>query len=78
MITDLSMPGMSGIEFGEQVLQMCPDLPIILVSGNLQEGDKTRALEMGFGAALSKPLPKTVLASKIRALLEGGRRGDKP
>ncbi len=78
VITDLSMPGMSGIEFGEQVLQMCPDLPIILVSGNLREDDKARALEMGFGAALSKPLPKAVLASNIRELLQEKNRGSRP
>ena len=78
VITDLSMPGMSGIEFGEQVLEMCPDLPIILVSGNLREDDKARAHELGFGAALSKPLPKAVLASNIRALLQDRKRGSKP
>ncbi len=78
VVTDLSMPDMSGIEFGEQVLQMCPDLPIILVSGNLREDDKARALEIGFGAALSKPLPKAVLASNIRALLQEKKRGSRP
>src|SRR4051794_32444022 len=39
LITDLSMPGMSGLELIQQVHESFPDLPVIVCSGNPRPQD---------------------------------------
>ncbi|TKB09647.1 response regulator [Desulforhopalus sp. IMCC35007] len=71
VITDQTMPGMTGIELARRVLQIRPGLPIILCTGfsNLISEEKARTSGiMGFAM---KPLAKKDLAVLIRNVLEG-------
>jgi CheY-like chemotaxis protein len=66
LITDYAMPGMTGLELGQEVRRRLPDLPILLATGFAE-------LE-GAGAAnmprLAKPYTQDQLANQIARLLQ--------
>jgi CheY-like chemotaxis protein len=41
VVTDLSMPQMSGTEFAQEVLHLCPKMPVVLTTGYIRPQDKT-------------------------------------
>jgi PAS domain S-box-containing protein len=55
VITDLSMPGMSGFDCAREMLAIRPDLPIVLTSGYVRPEDEAQAREIGIRAVCSKP-----------------------
>jgi len=76
VITDESMPGMSGSEFIRKVRKIRPAIPILLVSGYLGSAVVRRAREAGADAVLKKPLSALELASSLAGVLNAapGRR----
>jgi PAS domain S-box-containing protein len=66
VITDESMPGMSGSELIGKMRALRPTLPILLMSGYLNAALIERAREAGATEVLSKPLP----ARQLRVALE--------
>jgi len=54
VVTDLSMPGMSGLELVDRLHALRPDLPIVLTSGYLRE-EELAAVRPGLRCALLKP-----------------------
>ena len=71
VLTDESMPKMTGTELAKELLQLRPDLPILLISGG-ETGDKIRIIaeEIGIAQFLSKPLTTDALAKTVRKLLD--------
>jgi CheY-like chemotaxis protein len=55
VVTDLSMPGMSGFDCAREMLAIRPDLPIVLTSGYVRPEDEAQAREIGIRAVCSKP-----------------------
>lgn len=55
VITDISMPGLSGREILKHVQARHPNTPVIVISGRTDEGDGQRLIEMGAFAYFSKP-----------------------
>ncbi len=74
VITDLSMPHLSGIDVGREVARLGKSIPVILTSGNLTDRDRADAREVGIVAALFKPLTKALIATTVRRVIEG--KGD--
>jgi PAS domain S-box-containing protein len=79
VITDLSMPFMTGVDVGREILTMRPELPVLLASGfsGTWTAEKVRA--QGMRDLLIKPLTAAVLSAAIRRVLDekkpaGGRR----
>lgn len=70
VVTDMTMPGMNGIELSEKILQIRPEIPIILCSGFNQLIDKRDIKNMGLHF-LSKPIRKSDLLKTIRNVIEG-------
>jgi len=64
ILTDLTMQGLSGIEFSKRVLESNPDMPIAIMTGNAGalEGYAIRCIE--------KPIPLAELANCLRELLK--------
>ena len=56
IITDLEMPGMSGIEFGSRLRKLSPVIKVLLATGSgiLTEAE---AVQRGFCGLLLKPFP---------------------
>ena len=69
VITDTTMPIMTGDQLAKNILDLKPQFPIILVSGFSGKIDKAQAEEMGIKAFLDKPLDRQKLAVLLRQLL---------
>lgn len=70
VITDQTMPGMTGMVLARELLELCPDIPIILCTGYSEQVTRDRAREIGVGEFLMKPLIVRDLAKAIRRLLD--------
>jgi len=70
LVTDLLMPEVSGAELAHELRRTRPDLPIVFVSGQLDE-DQARLSAFGNGVRfLRKPIPRDKLLATVRSLLE--------
>lgn len=70
VITDLTMPQMNGVALAKALLNLRPELPILLVSGAHENFTAENAHELGVDASLMKPFLATELSSRIRHLLD--------
>jgi CheY-like chemotaxis protein len=70
VITDQTMPGMSGVALAAELRRLRPDIPIILCTGFSQAVTAETACELGINAVLMKPLESRDLALAIRRVLE--------
>lgn len=71
VITDQTMPRLTGVELAKQVLEMKPGLPIILCTGFSSKVDKEKAQEIGIREFAAKPLDSRAIATLIRKTLDG-------
>jgi len=69
IITDQTMPGMSGIELARAILKIRPTMPIILCSGYSDAVTPERATAEGVRFFLYKPVDKHTLATTLRQAL---------
>ncbi|MBV5318521.1 MAG: response regulator [Desulfobulbaceae bacterium] len=72
VITDQAMPGMTGSDLARRMLQIQPDLPIILCTGYSSLMSKENARSLGIKGFAMKPLAKKDIAALIRTMLDGG------
>jgi PAS domain S-box-containing protein len=70
VITDMAMPKMTGDKLVKEVLNIRPDIPVILCTGFSEKIDETIAKEIGVADYLEKPLGKRDFALKIRKVLD--------
>lgn len=61
IITDQTMPEMTGTEMIQQIFQITPDIPVILCSGYNELVGEKEALEMGCARYLDKPVDNQLL-----------------
>ncbi len=73
IITDQTMPGMTGIELIKAVRQIRQDIPIILCTGYAKMINEGKALEAGADAFIAKPYRQRNLAHRVRRLLDRRR-----
>jgi len=73
VLTDLSMPGMSGLQLADEIRSIRADLPVILTSGYVSPEDQSRANELGIHAILNKPVNTKELLTTLAALFEKSR-----
>jgi CheY-like chemotaxis protein len=55
VLTDLSMPGMNGMEVSRRILQMRPDIPVLLTTGHVRDEDVAQARAIGIRQVIWKP-----------------------
>ena len=70
VITDMSMPEMTGDRFVQEILKIRPDIPTILCTGYSEKIDKQKAKEMGIRQYIEKPINRSVLAKMVRKILD--------
>jgi CheY-like chemotaxis protein len=75
-ILDQRMPGLSGNELAEAMLQLEREFPIIICSASSSEAEKRRAVELGVRAYMEKPLDSVPLLEMVSELL-GGKPGER-
>ncbi len=69
VISDFTMPGMTGMDMAAALLQIRPDIPIILCTGFSEQIDEDKAAEAGIRAFLMKPVSIGDMARVIRQVL---------
>ena len=70
VITDQTMPDMTGSDLAQHMLQIRPNLPIILCTGYSNMISKEQAMAMGIKGFAMKPLAKKDIAVLIRQVLD--------
>ena len=63
-ILDFHMPGLNGLELAEMLLKINPDLPITMLTANIQHEIQERAESLGIGY-LAKPAKKDELEAFV-------------
>jgi len=75
MITDHTMPRMTGLQLAAQVSALKPGLPIILCSGYSEAVTPEEAVRAGVRRFLAKPMDMRLLAMAIREIMPNQDRG---
>jgi CheY-like chemotaxis protein len=70
ILSDINMPGMSGLELLPKAKAMRPDVPIIMITAYGDAETKRKALENGAEALLTKPIDFRTLRSEIDMRVE--------
>ncbi|MBI4774248.1 MAG: PAS domain S-box protein [Deltaproteobacteria bacterium] len=70
VITDMTMPQITGTELAKSMLQIRPDIPIIICTGYSEGMSEEKATELGIRRFLMKPLVAREVAEAVRALLD--------
>ncbi len=76
VVTDMTMPQMTGTELAREMLALRPGVPIILMTGYSEAVDKEKAARIGIREFLLKPVDKTDFSIKIKEALSGGAHSD--
>lgn len=74
IITDMTMPHLTGDLLAKEVLKLKPDIPIILCTGFSSKIDEGKAKEIGIFSYVEKPLNKIELAKTIRDALKNKKK----
>jgi signal transduction histidine kinase/PAS domain-containing protein/ActR/RegA family two-component response regulator len=74
IITDLTMPDLSGDELAMALIKIRPDIPIILCTGYSQQICEETARQIGIKAFAYKPIAKADFAKTIRNILDDTKK----
>ncbi len=70
VVADTTMPKMTGDRLGKALMEIRPDIPVVLQTGFDKRISRESAIEMGFAALAYKPLIKKELAETVRSALD--------
>jgi PAS domain S-box-containing protein len=75
VVTDYTMPKMNGLDLARQILEICADLPVLLVSGYTEEFRAEDLTAAGIRSVLKKPMTTAQLGRAVHDLLDAGDDG---
>ena len=70
ILSDINMPGMSGLELLPKAKALRPDVPVIMITAYGDAETKRKALENGAEALLTKPIDFAMLRNEIDLRVE--------
>ncbi len=70
VITDMTMPHLNGAELSQKLLEIKPDVPIIMYTGFSELISREKAESLGIREYLMKPVVRAELARVVRKVLE--------
>ena len=73
ILSDINMPGMSGLDLLQKSKEMWPGLPVAMITAYGDDESRERAVEAGATDFLVKPLDFDELKSKIGGMIAAGR-----
>jgi DNA-binding response OmpR family regulator len=78
VLLDIMVPQLNGWEVCRRLKQDADtkNIPVIMVTGRVEEGDKVLGFEMGADDYVTKPFSLRELVARIRAVVRRGRAGD--
>ena len=71
ILTDVSLPGLSGMELLERVLQLYPGTPVIVISGISDEEQAQSLMSKGAFDYLLKPFRLEVVEGSVKRAMKG-------
>ncbi len=71
VITDQTMPGMTGDALAKELMSIRPNLPVVICTGYSQTIDQERAKQKGIRAFVMKPILINAIAAAVRKALAG-------
>ena len=74
VVTDLVMPGMSGLEVLQQVVSFDPSIDVILMTAHYTTETAVAAIRQGAADYLQKPVKMAVLRERVAALIDSANR----
>ncbi|MGD0433034.1 MAG: response regulator [Acetobacteraceae bacterium] len=75
LVSDINMPGMSGLELLPEAKQRRPDLPVFMISAYGDQDTISTALERGANKFLTKPVDFPQLKQDVSAVIAGAGGG---
>lgn len=78
LVTDMRMPGMTGLELHQSLLASGNDIPTVLITAYADESTRLRARKAGIVCFLPKPVPPEELCECVRSALAANRPGQNP
>jgi two-component system cell cycle sensor histidine kinase/response regulator CckA len=73
VITDMTMPNLTGDKFAVELMKIRSDMPIILCTGYSNKISDETALKIGIKAFAYKPMAKADLAKTVRKVLDDAK-----
>ncbi|MBW1768825.1 MAG: response regulator [Deltaproteobacteria bacterium] len=73
VITDMTMPKMTGDKLAQELMKIRPDIPVILCTEHSRLVSEEKAKEIGIKAFVMKPILKRDMAESVRKVLDAGR-----
>jgi PAS domain S-box-containing protein len=70
VLTDMSMPHMTGVQLAKAIMSIRSDIPIIICTGFSRNIDEERIDSLGIKGLLMKPVTSTKLAQMVRKVLD--------
>ncbi len=70
ILSDINMPGMTGLEMLPRIKQIRPDVPVIMITAYGDPDTRRRAIESGASGLLTKPIDFALLREEIDTRLE--------
>lgn len=70
ILSDINMPGMTGLELLPKARTLRPNVPIIMITAYGDANTKRKALEAGAEALLTKPIDFALLRNEIETRVE--------
>jgi len=74
MITDQTMPAMTGVELAAEILELRPEFPVILCSGYSEQIDMEMAAAVGIRSFVNKPYDRGPMLAMIHELLKASSK----
>jgi len=70
VITDMTMPNLTGEKLARQLMRIRADIPVILCTGFSEQISEEKAKKMGISEFILKPLVMVKLAQTVREVLD--------
>jgi CheY-like chemotaxis protein len=70
VITDYTMPNMTGVDLAKDLMRIRPDIPIILCTGYTEMISRDQAYALGIRELAMKPFSRQEMAEMIRRVLD--------
>ena len=74
VITDIRMPGASGLDFIQQLRDICPSAPVIVISGYEDFKYAQRAIQLGVKSYITKPINKQELIDLVLHIFQESQK----
>lgn len=76
IITDMTMPVMTGDHLAGEMIAIRPDIPVILCTGFSERINREKAMSMGIQGFLMKPIIKTEMGHMVRNVLDKAKEAE--